>query len=71
MRRTRERDLARALRGGTADLVGIWGDENRRPAAVKFFIYTFFGSTVMLAGFLLKNPFLVKNSVEPTKLPAN
>ena len=33
-------------------MVGIWGDENRRPAAVKFFIYTFFGSTVMLAGFL-------------------
>ncbi len=33
-------------------LVGVWGDENRRPAAVKFFIYTFLGSTVMLAGFL-------------------
>ena len=33
-------------------LVGIWGDENRRPAAIKFFIYTFLGSTVMLAGFL-------------------
>ena len=33
-------------------LVGIWGDENRRPAAITFFIYTFFGSTVMLAGFL-------------------
>lgn len=33
-------------------LVGVWGDENRRPAALKFFIYTFFGSTAMLAGFL-------------------
>jgi NADH-quinone oxidoreductase subunit M len=33
-------------------LVGIWGDENRRAAAIKFFIYTFLGSTVMLAGFL-------------------
>jgi NADH-quinone oxidoreductase subunit M len=33
-------------------LVGIWGDENRRPAAIKFFLYTFLGSTVMLAGFL-------------------
>ena len=33
-------------------LVGVWGDENRGPAAIKFFIYTFFGSTVMLAGFL-------------------
>lgn len=33
-------------------LVGVWGDENRGPAAIKFFIYTFLGSTVMLAGFL-------------------
>ncbi len=33
-------------------LVGIWGDESRRRAATRFFIYTFFGSTVMLAGFL-------------------
>ncbi len=33
-------------------LVGIWGDENRGPAAIKFFIYTFLGSTVMLAGFI-------------------
>jgi NADH-quinone oxidoreductase subunit M len=33
-------------------MVGVWGDENRRSAAVKFFIYTFLGSTVMLAGFL-------------------
>ncbi len=33
-------------------LVGIWGDENRRPAAIKFFIYTFMGSTIMLTGFL-------------------
>ncbi len=33
-------------------MVGIWGDENRRQAAMKFFIYTFLGSTVMLAGFL-------------------
>lgn len=33
-------------------MVGIWGDENRRSAAIKFFIYTFLGSTAMLAGFL-------------------
>jgi NADH-quinone oxidoreductase subunit M len=33
-------------------MVGIWGDENRRQAAIKFFIYTFLGSTVMLAGFI-------------------
>ncbi|MGF1470496.1 MAG: NuoM family protein [Rubrobacteraceae bacterium] len=33
-------------------MVGIWGDQNRRRSAIKFFIYTFFGSTIMLAGFL-------------------
>ncbi len=33
-------------------LVGIWGDQNRRQAATRFFVYTFLGSTVMLAGFL-------------------
>ena len=33
-------------------MVGIWGDGNRRQAATKFFIYTFLGSTIMLAGFL-------------------
>jgi len=33
-------------------LVGVWGDENRRAAAIKFFVFTFLGSTVMLAGFL-------------------
>ncbi len=33
-------------------LVGIWGDENRVRSAIRFFIYTFFGSTIMLAGFL-------------------
>jgi len=33
-------------------MVGIWGDENRRASAIKFFIYTFLGSTTMLAGFL-------------------
>jgi NADH-quinone oxidoreductase subunit M len=33
-------------------LVGIWGDQNRRRAAIRFFVYTFLGSTAMLAGFL-------------------
>lgn len=28
--------------------IGIWGGENRNYAALKFFIYTFFGSTLML-----------------------
>ncbi len=29
-------------------LIGIWGGENKEYAAVKFFLYTFFGSILML-----------------------
>ncbi len=29
-------------------LVGIWGGERRKYAAIKFFLYTFFGSVLML-----------------------
>lgn len=31
-------------------LIGIWGGENREYAAVKFFLYTFAGSVLMLVG---------------------
>jgi NADH-quinone oxidoreductase subunit M len=31
-------------------LIGIWGGENREYAAIKFFLYTFFGSIIMLIG---------------------
>ena len=33
-------------------LIKIWGGENRDRAAIKFFVYTFFGSVVMLLSFL-------------------
>lgn len=33
-------------------LIGIWGGDRRRYAALKFVIYTFAGSAVMLVGFL-------------------
>ena len=33
-------------------LIGIWGSENRVYAAIKFFLYTFLGSVLMLAAFL-------------------
>jgi len=33
-------------------LIGGWGHENRRHAALKFFIYTFAGSVLMLAGII-------------------
>ncbi|HDH03737.1 MAG TPA: NADH-quinone oxidoreductase subunit M, partial [Actinobacteria bacterium] len=35
-----------------AFIIGIWGSENRIYAAVKFFIYTAFGSALMLAGII-------------------
>jgi NADH-quinone oxidoreductase subunit M len=34
-------------------LIGIWGHERRIYAAVKFFLYTFFGSVLMLVAFLV------------------
>ena len=33
-------------------MIGIWGGSNRQYAAVKFFLYTLFGSIFMLLGFL-------------------
>jgi len=34
-------------------LIGIWGSENRMYAAIKFFLYTLFGSVLMLVGILM------------------
>ena len=33
-------------------LIGVWGSANRQYAAIKFFLYTLFGSVFMLLGFL-------------------
>lgn len=33
-------------------LIGIWGGPDREYAAVKFFVYTFFGSILILLGFI-------------------
>src|SRR5881396_2484723 len=33
-------------------LIGIWGSANREYAAIKFFLFTLFGSIFMLLGFL-------------------
>ena len=35
-----------------AFIIGVWGSENRIYAAVKFFLYTAFGSALMLAGII-------------------
>jgi NADH-quinone oxidoreductase subunit M len=34
-------------------LIGIWGGERKLYAAIKFFLYTLFGSVVMLVGILI------------------
>ncbi len=33
-------------------IIGLWGSENRKHAAMKFFLFTFFGSVFLLLGFL-------------------
>jgi NADH-quinone oxidoreductase subunit M len=33
-------------------LIGVWGGEQRQYAAIKFFLYTLFGSALMLVSFL-------------------
>ena len=33
-------------------LIGVWGGEDRRYASLKFFLYTLFGSALMLVSFL-------------------
>ncbi len=33
-------------------MIGIWGSSNREYAAIKFFLYTLFGSVFMLLGFI-------------------
>ncbi|HMP39913.1 MAG TPA: NADH-quinone oxidoreductase subunit M [Roseiflexaceae bacterium] len=36
----------------TALLIGMWGSDERRAAAIKFFVYTFAGSVFMLLGII-------------------
>jgi NADH-quinone oxidoreductase subunit M len=46
-------------------LIGGWGHENRRYAAVKFFVYTFAGSALMLVGLVM----LIVSSPAGTVMP--
>lgn len=45
-------------------IIGIWGSENRVYAAIKFFLYTFLGSVLMLAAFLYMGYQLGSFSIE-------
>ncbi|MBA3654758.1 MAG: NADH-quinone oxidoreductase subunit M, partial [Actinobacteria bacterium] len=33
-------------------MIGVWGGENRQYASIKFFLFTLFGSALMILGFL-------------------
>jgi NADH-quinone oxidoreductase subunit M len=51
-------------------LIGVWGHENRRHAAMKFFVYTFAGSALMLVGLIVV--ILTQGTSMPAAaLPAN
>lgn len=59
-------------------LIGVWGGEQRQYASIKFFLYTLFGSALMLVAFLalyfLSDPVLtpggaIKNSFDMELLP--
>jgi NADH-quinone oxidoreductase subunit M len=49
-------------------LIGIWGSSNREYAALKFFLYTLFGSVFMLLGFLAM---YFRSDVDPGPLVAH
>ncbi len=53
-------------------LVGIWGGPQRRQAAVKFFLYTFAGSIITLAGVALLVIYVTRESslAYPFSIPA-
>lgn len=49
-------------------LIGIWGHENRKHAAMKFFVYTFAGSVLMLIGLIIS--FVATGAITITDMTA-
>ncbi|MFM2182601.1 MAG: NADH-quinone oxidoreductase subunit [Actinomycetota bacterium] len=55
-------------------MIGVWGGENRQYASLKFFLYTMFGSALMLVAFIalfiktgsesFSLPYLIENGAE-------
>lgn len=45
-------------------LIGIWGGENRIYATFKFFLFTFFGSILMLVAFLVIGTYVQSFNIE-------
>src|SRR4051812_3382149 len=51
-------------------MIGVWGGENRQYASIKFFLYTLFGSALMILSFLALY-FLGGNTFDTPELIAN
>ncbi len=51
-------------------LIGVWGHEDRRHAAMKFFLYTFAGSALMLVGLLVTITSLQTTAMSERAVPA-
>ena len=46
-------------------MIGVWGGENRQYASLKFFLYTMFGSALMLVGFIALFVVTKNNATDP------
>jgi NADH-quinone oxidoreductase subunit M len=46
-------------------MIGVWGGENRQYASLKFFLYTMFGSALMLVAFIALFVVTKNNSAHP------
>jgi len=46
-------------------MIGVWGGENRQYASLKFFLYTMFGSALMLVAFIALYIVTKNNSADP------
>jgi NADH-quinone oxidoreductase subunit M len=50
-------------------MIGVWGGDNRQYASLKFFLYTMFGSALMLVAFIAM--FVVSKNGLPPEVAAN
>ncbi|MEN9646861.1 MAG: NADH-quinone oxidoreductase subunit [Actinomycetota bacterium] len=46
-------------------MIGVWGGENRQYASLKFFLYTMFGSALMLVSFIALFVVTKNNAADP------
>ena len=46
-------------------MIGVWGGENRQYASLKFFLYTMFGSALMLVAFIALFVVTKNNAADP------